>query len=364
MPRTIDWVDGRIEVVDQTRLPELYLRRLSTADELIDAIRRLVVRGAPALGVAGALGVALCAARRLPTDADAGAGGWRMTDADAGAGGWKMTDADAGAGGWHLTDAEARARAARIADARPTAANLAWGVRTALAAWAHGPDAVLAAALRVRDEDIAGCHAIGARGSAWLRERCGPEPLRLLTHCNAGALACVEWGTALGVVRSLHAAGAVEQVYVDETRPLLQGARITALELAHDGIAHRVIVDGAGPSAIARGLVDAVVVGADRIAANGDVANKIGTYPLALAAARAGVPFVVAAPESTVDAATATGTGIEIEDRGADEVLLVTGQRTTPLGSGAWNPAFDVTPADLVSAIVTERRLWRPVRGN
>jgi S-methyl-5-thioribose-1-phosphate isomerase len=319
LPRTIDWVDGEIVVVDQTRLPDLHLLRLRTPDELVDAIRRLVVRGAPALGVAGAFGVALCAA-----------------------------------------EPDVHAHAARIADARPTAANLAWGVRVALAALPHGPEAVLAAALAVRDDDIAACHAIGARARDWLGERCGERPLRLLTHCNAGALACVEWGTALGVVRSLHAAGRVERVYADETRPLLQGARITAFELAHDGIPHRVIVDGAGASAIARGLVDAVVVGADRVAANGDVANKIGTYPLALAAARAGVPFVVAAPESTVDVATASGPGIEIEDRGADEVLLVAGTRLTPIGSTAWNPAFDVTPADLVTAIVTEARVWNP----
>jgi S-methyl-5-thioribose-1-phosphate isomerase len=344
MPRTIDWVDGQIVVVDQTRLPSLEMVALRTSDELVDAIRRLVVRGAPALGVAGALGVALCATRP-------------------------------GATGHGV-----RSQAARIAEARPTAANLAWGVRTALAALpdtlppaAAPPDAVLAtafpdvpaaalaAALGVRDDDIAACHTLGARGASWLRERRGEQPLRLLTHCNAGALACVEWGTALGVIRSLHAAHAVEHVYVDETRPLLQGARITAFELAHEGIPHRVIVDGAGPSAIARGLVDAVVVGADRIAANGDVANKIGTYPLALAAARAGVPFVVAAPESTVDAATATGQDIEIEDRDADEVLLVAGRRLTPAGSTAWNPAFDVTPSDLISAIFTERRAWQPV---
>ena len=338
MPRTIDWMDGRIVVVDQTRLPSLEMLALRTPDELVDAIRRLVVRGAPALGVAGALGVALCA--RQPG----------------------------------ATGPGVRARAARIAEARPTAANLAWGVRTALAALPDAlppdavlatafpdvPAAVLATALGVRDDDIAACHAIGSRAAGWLRERHGEHPLRLLTHCNAGALACVEWGTALGVVRSLDAVGAVERVYVDETRPLLQGARITAFELAHERIPYRVIVDGAGPSAIARGLVDAVVVGADRIAANGDVANKIGTYPLALAAARAGVPFVVAAPESTVDAATATGRDIVIEDRGADEVLCFGGRRSAPPGGTAWNPAFDVTPSDLVSAVVTERRVWHP----
>lgn len=333
-------------VVDQTRLPELRLSRLSTPDELIDAIQRLVVRGAPALGVAGALGVALCSA--YPTAKPGAAGGATPGATSAGT---PVGAADA-----------VRVQAARIAAARPTAANLAWGVRTALAKVPEGPDAVLAAALQVRDDDIASCHTIGDRGAGWLRERCGDQPLRLLTHCNAGALACVEWGTALGVVRSLHAMSRVASVLVDETRPLLQGARITAFELAHEGIPHRVIVDGAGPSAIARELVDAVLVGADRIAANGDVANKIGTYPLALAAARAGVPFVVAAPESTVDPDTPDGVAIEIEDRGADEVLLVAGHRVGPVGSRAWNPAFDVTPADLVSAIFTEQRVWRPGR--
>jgi S-methyl-5-thioribose-1-phosphate isomerase len=333
LPRTIDWASdegrtagtvGSIIVVDQTRLPDLHLRRLTTPDELVDAIRRLVVRGAPALGVAGALGVALCSAYEGATPR------------------------------W------VRAQAARIAEARPTAVNLAWGVRVALASLERGPDAVLAAALKVRDDEIASCHAIGARAASWLRDARDGAPLRMLTHCNAGSMACVEWGTALGVVRSLHERARVESVLVDETRPLLQGARITAFELAHDGIPHRVIVDGAGPSAIARGLVDVVVVGADRIAANGDVANKIGTYPLALAAVRAGVPFVVAAPESTVDLDTPDGAAIDIEDRGADEVLLVAGHRLTPVGSNAWNPAFDVTPADLVSAVITERRVWQP----
>ena len=163
----------------------------------------------------------------------------------------------------------------------------------------------------------------------------------------------MEWGTALGVVRSLHALGRVSLVVADETRPLLQGARITAVELAAIGVPHRVIADGAAASVIARGLVDAVVVGADRIAANGDVANKIGTYPLALAAARAGIPFVVAAPETTVDLDTASGAEIEIEERDPAEVVA---------GFAAWNPAFDVTPAELVTAIVTDTRVWRPTR--
>lgn len=306
LPPTITWERDRIVLVDQTRLPELHRVEVTTVDGLVDAIRRLVVRGAPALGVAGAYGVALAARN----------------------------------GGDLGEDAE------RIASARPTAVNLRRGVERALAA----PDP-LAAAHAFRDEDVAACRAIGARGAALLGELCGERPLRLHTHCNAGALACVEWGTALGVVRSLHASGRVELVVADETRPLLQGSRITAVELQALGVPHRVVVDGAAASVIARGLVDAVVVGADRIAANGDVANKIGTYPLALAAARAGIPFVVAAPETTVDAATPDGAAIEIEERDAAEVVA---------GADAWNPAFDVTPADLVTAIVTDTRTWRP----
>lgn len=312
LPRTIDWDDGRIVLVDQTALPELRTTAVTDVDALVDAIGRLVVRGAPALGVAGALGVAL-AARTLTGPA--------------------------------LDDA-----CARIAAARPTAVNLAVGVARARAALPAGPDAVLAAALAVRDEDIVACHAVGERGADLLEQLCGTAPLRLHTHCNAGALACVEWGTALGVVRSLHARGRVAHVVADETRPLLQGSRITAVELAAIGVAHHVVVDGAGPSIIARGLVDAVVVGADRVAANGDVANKIGTYPLALAAARAGIPFVVAAPESTVDLHTPDGGHIVIEERDGGEVCE----------GPAWNPAFDVTPRDLVTAVVTESRVWRP----
>lgn len=318
LPPTIAWADGRIELVDQTALPRLTTTSVTTVDELVDAIRRLVVRGAPALGAAGALGVALAART--------------------------------------MSGSELAAAADRIAAARPTAVNLAVGVRRAMSAAPRGPEAVLAEALALLEEDVASCRAIGQRGAALLAELCGTGPLRLHTHCNAGALACVGYGTALGVVRALHEAGGVRYVVADETRPLLQGARITAVELAALGVEHRVVVDGAGPSLIARGLVDAVVVGADRIAANGDVANKIGTYPLALAAARAGVPFVVAAPESTVDAATPDGAAIEIEERAPEEVLGT----AAPLGSAAWNPAFDVTPADLVTAIVTDERVWRP----
>jgi methylthioribose-1-phosphate isomerase len=309
--RCIDWADGAVRLIDQTALPaeERWLE-ITDPDELVDAIRRLAVRGAPALGAAGALGVALAAQRGDDVPGAAG----------------------------------------RLRTARPTAVNLGRGVDRALARLADGPDAVLGEARAILDEEAKACRAIGERGADLLQ---GDRPLRLLTHCNTGWLAAVEWGTALGIVTVLHERGQLELVYADETRPLLQGARLTAWELAAQRIDHRVVVDGAAPSLIARGLVDAVVVGADRIAANGDVANKIGTYPLALAAARAGIPFVAAAPESTVDAATPAGESIEIEERDPAEVAA----------GPAYNPAFDVTPADLVTAVVTERRTVRPAGG-
>lgn len=309
--RCIDWADGAVRLIDQTALPaeERWLE-ITDPDELVDAIRRLAVRGAPALGAAGAFGVALAAQRGDDVPGAAG----------------------------------------RLRTARPTAVNLGRGVDRALARLADGPDAVLGEARAILDEEAKACRAIGERGADLLQ---GDRPLRLLTHCNTGWLAAVEWGTALGIVTVLHERGQLELVYADETRPLLQGARLTAWELAAQRIDHRVVVDGAAPSLIARGLVDAVVVGADRIAANGDVANKIGTYPLALAAARAGIPFVAAAPESTVDAATPAGESIEIEERDPAEVAA----------GPAYNPAFDVTPADLVTAVVTERRIVRPAGG-
>ena len=327
--RTVEWTEAGLDVVDQTALPQVTRVTLTTVDDVVDAIERLVVRGAPLLGVVGALGVAL-AARRSAHSED----GYRPD--------------------------LVHAAAERIASARPTAKNLRWAVTEVLPGIADGHQTVLLRALTLLREDVEACRAIAQRGADLITELCGAgRPLTLHTHCNAGALACVEWGTALGVVRALHERGAVHLVVVDETRPLLQGARITTVELAALGIDHRVVVDGAGPSIIARGLVDAVLVGADRITANGDVVNKIGTYPLALAAARAGIPFVVAAPESTVDAATPDGASVPVEQRAADEVLTVGGTRMTPPGSDAWNPAFDVTPADLVTAIVTESRVLR-----
>jgi methylthioribose-1-phosphate isomerase len=292
-------------------------------DDVVSAIVRLAVRGAPAIGVAGALGVALAA---------------RV----------------------HHDDPPALAEAVRrLESARPTAVNLARGVRRAAACLPDGPDAVLAAALALRDEEIAASAAMAHRGADLVTELCGPR-VRLLTHCNSGGLATVTGGTALGVVTELHRRGALAGVVASETRPLLQGARLTAWELGRHGIPYRVAVDGAGPFLMARGEVDAVILGADRVCANGDVVNKVGTYAHALGARAAGIPFLVVAPESTVDPDTPTGADVEIEDRGAAEVLGFADVRVAPDGAAAVNPAFDVTPHDLVTAIVTDRRVIRP----
>ena len=255
-----------------------------------------------------------------------------------------------------------RAEADRIANARPTAVNLAWAVERVVAVADQGAAAVVAAAQALADDDIVTNRALAQRGADLVVELVG-VPVRVHTHCNAGGLACVEWGTALGIVRALNERAVLTSVTADETRPLLQGSRLTAFELADQGIEHQIVADGAGPSVIARGLTDVVIVGADRIAANGDVANKIGTYPLALAAARAGMPFIVAAPESTLDPSTPDGDAIEIEERDPDEVLSVAGRRMAPQRVECVEPAFDVTPADLVTAIVTERRVIRPAEG-
>jgi methylthioribose-1-phosphate isomerase len=316
--RTIDWVDGAVEIIDQTVLPkELRILRLHTVPELIAAIQSLAVRGAPALGVAGAFGVALAA---------------RV----------------------HADDPAALAAAVhRVENARPTAVNLARGARRAARLLPQGPDAVLAEACAVRDEEIVASDAMAARGADLIVELCGDRP-RLLTHCNTGGLAAVTVGTALGVVHELHQRGVLAGVVASETRPLLQGARLTSWELTRWGIEHRVAVDSAGPFLMARGEVDAVILGADRICANGDVINKIGSYAHALGARRAGLPFVVVAPESTVDPGTPNGAAVPIEDRGSAEV--------TPWAD-AVNPAFDVTPYDLVTAIVTDRRVIRLDRG-
>ena len=322
MDRTVDWADGAIIAIDQVALPGEYRTvLLPDIDGLIAAIQALVIRGAPALGAAGALGVALAAAR---------------------------PGAD---------EAAVRADAARIATARPTAVNLAWGVDQALARLPDGPQAVLARALAILDEDERDNRAAARLAADHVLRLCDRRPLRLHTHCNAGRLATVAWGTALGAIHELADRGVVEEVLADETRPLLQGARLTAWELAEAGIAYRICVDSAGPAAIAAGLVDCVIVGADRVAANGDVANKIGTFSLALAARHAGIPFIVVAPESTLDPDTATGADIDVEQRSAAEVTHVAGRRIAPEGARVFNPAFDVTPAELVTAVVTQARI-------
>jgi methylthioribose-1-phosphate isomerase len=326
--RPVAWTGEALRIIDQTALPGRFAHReLRTVEELVDAVRSLAVRGAPALGVAGAFGVALALRQ-------AGREGW-----------------DAAA----LAEAVGRVRAAR-----PTAVNLAAGVDRAAARLPEGLPAVLAEAQAVLDEDLTANRTLSAFGADWLLARLGladpaaQRPLRLLTHCNAGALATAGWGTALGVVRELHTRGLVELVYVDETRPLLQGSRLTAWELGRLGIPHRVQADGAAASTIVGGAVDAAIVGADRIAANGDTANKIGTLGVALACAHAGVPFLVAAPTSTVDLDTASGARIPVEQRAGAEVLSLAGTVLAPADSPGHNPAFDVTPASLISALTTE----------
>ncbi|MFJ8207669.1 S-methyl-5-thioribose-1-phosphate isomerase [Streptomyces sp. NPDC096033] len=322
--RVVEWAGDGLALIDQTALPhrEVVLR-VTDVDGLVDAVRRLVVRGAPAIGAAGAYGVAIAL---LQAERE----------------------------GWD--GSRIRAEVARIRAARPTAVNLAVSVDRVLARLDDGVTAVLAEAAAVQREDVEANHALGAHGADWLLKRQGEDrPLRVLTHCNTGALATAGWGTALGVIRELHARERLETVYADETRPLLQGARLTAWELAQEGIAHYVQADGAAAGTILRGEVDAAVVGADRIAANGDTANKVGTVGIALACAYAGIPFVVAAPTTTVDLATPHGDGITIELRDEAEVLEWAGVRTAPAGSRGHNPAFDVTPGGLVTALVTER---------
>ncbi|MFD8003647.1 S-methyl-5-thioribose-1-phosphate isomerase [Streptomyces mirabilis] len=322
--RAVDWTGSSLALIDQTVLPHrTETREIRDVDGLVDAIQRLVVRGAPAIGAAGAYGVALALLQ-----------GERE--------------------GWSAE--ETRAAVARIRAARPTAVNLMVCVDRVMARFDEGLDAVLAEAAAVQREDVEANRAMGAYGADWLLKKVGVDrPLRVLTHCNTGALATAGWGTALGVIRELHARGLVEVVYADETRPLLQGSRLTAWELVQEGIPHYVQADGAAAGTILRGEVDAAIVGADRIAANGDTANKVGTVGIALACADAGIPFLVAAPTTTVDLTTARGADIHIELRGEDEVLEWSGIRTAPSGSRGHNPAFDVTPGRLVTGLVTER---------
>lgn len=309
--KTIRWDGEAVVLIDQRKLPgvEQYVT-CRTSPEVAEAISTMVVRGAPAIGVTAAYGMAL--ACRAGEDLNAAAD--------------------------------------RLKAARPTAVNLAWAVDRMLAA---GGDEATARA--IHEEDIGFCDAIGRHGLETFPAQGG----KALTHCNTGALATAGIGTALGMIRAAHQAGRLERVYADETRPWLQGARLTAWECVRDGIPVTLLADSAAATLLCSGVIDLVVVGADRIAGNGDAANKIGTYPLAVLAHRHHVPFYVAAPTSTLDMSLTHGDQIAIEQRPAHEVTHAGGQRIAPDGVDAFNPSFDVTPAELIAGIVTERGIAR-----
>ena len=332
----VEWRDGRLELIDQTLLPErLAVLRPATVAEVVEAIARLAVRGAPAIGVAGAFGVVLGLAEAGPPRP--------------------------GPEGLAAALADLERVAAILEVARPTAVNLRWAVRRVAAAAARATDAAelrrlaLAEAMAILEEDRAACAAMAEAGRAELADR-----HRLLTHCNTGRLATAGLGTALGVVYAKAAASEPVRVLASETRPLLQGARLTAWELVNAGIPVTVVADTAAGAALAGGLVDAVLVGCDRVAANGDTANKIGTYSLAVLASANRVPFYVVGPLSSFDPEAAGGADIEVEQRPAAEVSTLGGQTVAPEGAGVWNPAFDVTPAALVTAFITDAGVLRP----
>src|ERR1035441_5197386 len=327
---TLTWTPEGVRFIDQTRLPleESYVVATSY-EQVADVIVTMVVRGAPAIGVSAAYGIALGAQQTGATTVDEFA-------------------------------PEFEKICARLAGTRPTAVNLFWAIdrmkrlfeelRRSGATMAAIKGRILAEAHAMYEEDIAACKTMGAFGGALL-----PDEGGVLTHCNAGALATCGYGTALGVIRAAVEQGKQMHVFADETRPFLQGARLTAWELMADGIPTTVICDNMAASLMRAGRIQAVVVGADRIAANGDFANKIGTYNVAILAREHGIPFYVAAPWSTIDTATATGDAIPIEERAASDVTHHGGKQLTPHGVGICNPAFDVTPAKYVTAIITER---------
>jgi methylthioribose-1-phosphate isomerase len=327
MFRTIDWSGGAVVMLDQTRLPaEVIYRRYERAEEVAEAIRTMVIRGAPAIGVAAAMGIAL--GMREPGESS-------------------MAD----------LDRRMEALAKIFAATRPTAVNLFWAInrmrRTFESARSLTPAGAVEElereALLIRDEDIEMNRRMGRHGEPLI-----PESARVLTHCNAGALATAGYGTALGVIRAAVEKGKKVHVLADETRPFLQGARLTAWELAQDGIPVTLITDNAAGHFISRGEVDLAIVGADRIAANGDVANKIGTYSVAVLAKESNIPFYVAAPLSTIDLSLASGKEIPIEERDPEEVKHAGTTRMAPEEVPARHPAFDVTPARFVTAIITE----------
>ncbi len=322
--RAVEWRDNALYLLDQRRLPDeaVYLR-LDSAVEVARAIKNMVVRGAPAIGIAAAYGAALAA-----------------------------REAGRSAEGEGAAVLESGLKA--LAESRPTAVNLFWALNKARAVLSQGPEqpdaALLDLAHEIHRQDVEGNRRMGAFGAALI------EPGEaVLTHCNTGSLATGGFGTALGVIRAAFAGKKVKRVFADETRPWLQGARLTAWELVQDGIPVSLLADGAAAHLMKSGQVSWVIVGADRVAANGDAANKIGTYGLAIAARHHGVKFMVAAPTSTIDPKTATGDDIEIEMRGQEEVLTCGSRRMAAQGARAWNPVFDVTPAGLVNALVTEK---------
>jgi methylthioribose-1-phosphate isomerase len=328
---TLRWENDAVLLLDQRRLPheEAYLTCRSPED-VAAAIRDMAIRGAPAIGVAAAMGLAL-GVRRSTMEGPA-------------------------------LKADFERMCAELAGTRPTAVNLFWAIERMRRCFATSDGnaatdvrrRLLEEALAIQEEDVAACRRMGDIGATVL-----PQRARILTHCNAGALATAGYGTALGVIRSAARQGKVEGVWAGETRPYLQGARLTAWELLKDGIPTTLIADNMAGHLMARGELDAVIVGADRIAANGDVANKIGTYTLAVLAKEHGLPFYVAAPVSTIDLATASGEAIPIEERAPDEVTHHAGKRLAPEGVAVRNPAFDVTPHRYVTAIVCERGIAR-----
>ena len=329
---TVEWIEGKVRLIDQTLLPlEQRWVECVTYEEVAEAIRSMKVRGAPAIGVTAAYGMAL------------GAASYRGSDPR------QFSD--------HIRQVAERLRATR-----PTAVNLFWAIERMLTLALQSPElgieatqrAMLEAACRMAEEDVQANRRMGAFGAELL-----PQEGTVLTHCNAGALATVAYGTALGVIRAAVERGKRIRVFADETRPFLQGARLTAWELVSEGIPVTLITDNMAGHFMQQGKIDAVVVGADRIAANGDVANKIGTYSVAVLARENGIPFYVAAPTSTVDLSIASGEEIVIEERDPREVLYIAGRRIAPEGVGVANPAFDVTPHRYVTAIITENGVAR-----
>jgi methylthioribose-1-phosphate isomerase len=332
----VTWDGGAPVIIDQRRLPDALVHwRLDTVDAVVEAIRTLAVRGAPAIGLTGAYGMVV-----------------GLDEA-----GVATLDRDA-------SDRLLAELGRTIGEARPTAVNLSSAVRRVRVAATGAVDGVAARAAALRSaqdqhaEDAAACAAIGRHGRMALA-----GARRILTHCNTGRLATGGEGTALAVVYAKHAAGELDEVLACEARPLLQGGRLTAWELDQAGVPHRLIVDGAAGAAMAAGMVDAVIVGCDRVAADGDTANKIGTYSLAVLAARHGIPFWVAGPRSTLDPATPDGAAIVVEERDGREVRGFRDLAWAPAGSNAWNPAFDVTPAELITGFITDAGVLRPPFG-